>query len=530
VIGVGAPPRPAPLSAYRTPGVRLEWLDAGPQDSGAVRTDVAGLVGIAERGPLHKAVRVESVEQYAGVFGGRPAEAFLPYAVEGFFGNGGRACWVVRVANPVTARAATASLGFLTLTATSPGRWGNGIGVSTRPDPLVRGRFTLTVRQGAVTEVWRGLTRDAADPRDAVRLLTAPGGSRLVVPAWPAQPAPPVAAELTLAGGEDGYDGLRPRHFAGSFAPSEDPWGLAALQAVDELTMVCVPDVWTPPRRTPGTPRPRPAPCEVICPPEVPPPPPPPATQQRPVFSAADVAGLHQAILAHCEGRADRIALLDAPPGTPPEVLAWRAGLNSSYGALYHPWIRLPDNGIDVPPSGHVAGIAARVPVHKPPAGELVRLAVDTSRPVDAVQHGDLNDAGVNVLRVTQQGVQLLGARTLSTLPEWRYLNVRRLLLMIERAVAQGTAWTVFEPNGPALWAEFTRVVRGVLDGVWRAGMLDGVTAAQAYSVVCDARVNPPEQVASGELVCLIGVRPPQPAEFVVIRIVRTATGVGPGG
>ena len=554
--GPGTPPRPAPLSSYRTPGVRIEWLDAAPQQPVLARTDVTGFVGVAERGPLHQPVAVETFEQYVGVFGTGRVQGYLPYAVEGFFANGGTRCWVVRAADPARARSAfldlsvttgPASGGRLRLTATSPGTWGNSIRVTLQPEPLHHGRFTLVLRMGAVLEIWRDAGVDKDSPRFLVHLLVGGGrsgtGSRLVTATW--SPGPwrseyTGTRELVLAGGADGLATLTARHLAGSHAPSEDPWGVAALDAVDEIGIVCVPDCWTAPRPAGRPPTPRPRDCSrpeapaagadvrVDCGPE------------RPGLSDDQVAALQRDVIAHCEARGDRVALLDAPPRTIPDALAWRAdGPDSGYAAAYYPWIQVvdPDSTtgevVVVPSSGHVAGVCGRVDanpgVHKPPAGEVVELAVDTATPVDDIDHGDLNEVGVNALRASRT-VQVMGARTLSRDPQWRYLNVRRLAIMIERTVERAAAWTVFEPNSERLQAEITRVVTGVMEEVWRRGMLNGATREQAYRVVCDASVNPVENLLTGELVCLVYLNPPPPAEFVVLRIVRQPTAVTAAG
>jgi phage tail sheath protein FI len=219
---------------------------------------------------------------------------------------------------------------------------------------------------------------------------------------------------------------------------------------------------------------------------------------------------------------------------TTPDLAAFlREAFDTSYAALYYPWLRVPDplrleGGLrTVPPSGSVAGIYARVDrrvgVHRPPANEPLEgvkaLAVDT----DDIAHGHLNERGVNVIRVFNGvGIRVAGARTLSSESEFRYVNVRRLLLMIEEAIDEGTQWTVFEPNGLEAWIEVDRVVRVFLDSLWRRGMLDGATPDEAYLVRCDETTNPPEARDEGRLECVVGVQPPWPAEFVVVRIGKT--------
>jgi phage tail sheath protein FI len=557
--------------------VRIEWLDAAPQQPVLARTDVTGFVGIAERGPLHQPVLVETFEQYVGVFGTGRAQGYLPYAVEGFFANGGTRCWVVRAADPAGARSAfldlcvttgPASGGRVRLTATSPGRWGNSIRVTLQLDPLHHGRFTLVLRMGAVLEIWRDVGVEQEGPRFLLDLLgdsgqdarrpSSPradprgdpvgGGrsgtrSRLVTAAW--TPGPWRAkdtgpSELALAGGADGLATLTARHLAGSHAPSEDPWGVAALDSVDEIGIICVPDCWTARRPVARPPTPPPRDCSR---------PDAPAAStglevdrepERPGLRVDQVAALQRDVVTHCEARGDRVALLDAPLGTVPGALAWRAGEpDSAYAAAYYPWIRVvdPDSTtgevVAVPPSGYVAGICGRVDanpgVHKPPAGEVVALAVDIDTLLDDVDHGDLNEVGVNALRAGRT-VQVMGSRTLSRDPQWRYLNVRRLAIMIERTVERAAAWTVFEPSSERLQADIARVVTGVMEEVWRRGMLNGATREQAYRVVCDASVNPVESLLTGEVICLVYLNPPPPAEFVVLRIVRQPTAVTAAG
>jgi Bacteriophage tail sheath protein len=536
-------PRTAPLSSYRTPGVRLEWLDAAPRTRTLLRTDIAGFVGIAERGPLHQAVRVEGWDQFRGVFGEHLPNAYLAYAVEGFYANGGSRCWVVRVADPTAAGTAAAVLRdaagnpVLVLTATSPGTWGDQ--VSCRVDDAGGGLFTLTLRLGTGTEVWRNLATvpNPVVGRDPVALLDDPSaGSRLVTASWPpnASGRPPVPGPRSLVGGADGLEALTPEHFIGA----DHPLGLSTLDPIDEVALIVEPDLWARPVPTTQRPKPRQPPCGNLCATTENPPPVVDPTA-RPPFNADQVAQVQAAMIAHCEQHHDRVALLDSPQDpltSPADALAWRQPFDSSFAALYYPWLLVvdplsPDADVTaLPPSGHIAGVCARVDttvgVHKPPANELIELPVDTVFTVDDVAHGDLNDGGVNAIRV-RRGVRVLGDRTVVRADtEWLYLNVRRLVLALEEQILSDTAWTVFEPNDTALQTEIDRVVRGLLDQVWRDGMLAGATKDQAYSVRCDASVNPPADVAVGKITCLIGLNPPPPAEFVVIRVIRTPTGV----
>ena len=184
-----------------------------------------------------------------------------------------------------------------------------------------------------------------------------------------------------------------------------------------------------------------------------------------------------------------------------------------------------------VPPSGHVAGMFARTDrlrgVHKPPANEVLEGAYDVSSHIDDGAHGRLNAEGINAIRIVPgRGTLVLGARTLSDDVRWRYVNVRRLFSMIEEALEGQMQWAVFEPNNRQLWRHIDRAVRGFLERLYRAGMLDGETSNEAYTVRCDDTTNPPENTDAGRVTCVIGVQPPYPAEFVIVRIGVTRSGI----
>ncbi len=180
------------------------------------------------------------------------------------------------------------------------------------------------------------------------------------------------------------------------------------------------------------------------------------------------------------------------------------------------------------PPSGHVAGMVARVDrrdgVHKPPANERLDGVRGVERDLDTELHGQLNDDSVNVIRAyPARGVRVAGARTLAStdFPEWRFVHVRRLLLMIEESIDQATQWAVFESNRQEMWRAIDRAVRNFLDAQWRAGRLDGATPEDAFTVVCDESTNPEREANLGRFTCVISVAPPQPAEVVVVRLGR---------
>jgi phage tail sheath protein FI len=221
------------------------------------------------------------------------------------------------------------------------------------------------------------------------------------------------------------------------------------------------------------------------------------------------------------------------------QVKEWRvnyAGYDSKYATLYWPWLKvmnpLAGKAEFMPPSGHVAGIWARNDdtrgVHKAPANEVVRGAVSLELNITKGEHDQLNPVAVNCIRsFPGQGIRVWGARTLSSDPEWRYLNVRRLFNFVEESILSGTNWVVFEPNDPKLWDSVKRTVTMFLRRVWRDGALFGRTPNEAFFVKCDEENNPPENRDVGILTVEIGIAPVKPAEFVVFRISQFSGGAG---
>jgi phage tail sheath protein FI len=241
------------------------------------------------------------------------------------------------------------------------------------------------------------------------------------------------------------------------------------------------------------------------------------------------------ALITHCELQANRMAILDAPPGMGvQDIKEWRSEVamyDSAFAAMYYPWIKVEnpigsngDTEILVPPSGHMAGVWARTDstrgVWKAPANEIVRGALDIERPITMTEQGLLNPIGINCIRpFGTRGIRVWGARTLSSDSDWRYINVRRLFNMIETTIMQGTQYAVFEPNDVGTWEGIKRSVNAFLRGLWRDGALFGTTAEQAFFVKCDAETNPPESIEEGKLVVEVGIAPVRPAEFVIFRI-----------
>jgi phage tail sheath protein FI len=365
-------------------------------------------------------------------------------------------------------------------------------------DPAVTAQtleFTLTVAGGPGGS--RTVPNLSMDPRHSRYVISTMAAAAtdvdVLLPVPPSPTAPPdnrpaVLAATALQNGSD-------ENIAG-IGPADYDNGLAALREVDEVSIVAIPDQ-----------------------------------------TNATVQG---SLIAHCQAMADRFAILDPPVSLgPTEIQAHRGTLVSDrgYAALYYPRIIVPNplSGeagqpatLLVPPSGHVAGVYARTDeekgVHKAPANERLDAVVDVERIVTDVDHGLLNETGVNVIRFFRgRGHRVWGARTIApqTRTQWRYVNVRRLLLFIEESIQEGTEFAVFEPNNEALWETVKRQVTGFLTRVWRSGALVGTQPDEAFRVKVDEELNPPETRALGQLIIEVRVAPTTPAEFIVFQIIQ---------
>jgi uncharacterized protein len=246
------------------------------------------------------------------------------------------------------------------------------------------------------------------------------------------------------------------------------------------------------------------------------------------------------ALIAHCENMRYRFAVLDGPP--PPndslnDAQSQRQQFDTKYAAFYHPWLLIPDPyppslanvaAYPVPPSGHVTGIYARTDiergVHKAPANEVVRGIIGLQRRLNKSEHDLLNPSPVNInvirdFREQSRGIRVYGGRVITSDPDWKYVNVRRLVIFIESSINRGLQWVVFEPNAEPLWARVRRSISNFLTLVWRNGGLEGTKVEEAYFVKCDRTTMTQTDIDSGRLICVVGIAPVKPAEFVIVRI-----------
>lgn len=246
-------------------------------------------------------------------------------------------------------------------------------------------------------------------------------------------------------------------------------------------------------------------------------------------YYRANAATILSLLISHCERMRYRIAVLDAGDGQSiADVKNLRSRYDSKYAALYYPWVKILDpvtqNEIALPPSGFITGIYARNDiqraVYKAPANEVINLALGFEQTLNKAQQEVLNPEGVNCLRFFEgRGFRVWGARTISSDPEWKYVNLRRYFAYLERSIDRGTQWAVFEPNGENLWANVRRTIEDFLINEFQMGALLGDRPEKAFFVRCDRTTMTQNDLDNGRLVCLIGVAPLRPAEFVIFRI-----------
>ncbi|MGW6129731.1 phage tail sheath family protein [Cellulomonas sp. NPDC055163] len=378
---------------------------------------------------------------------------------------------------------------------------------------------TVTVRWGARrSDSYPGLELDPAHPRGIANVLQAEDPADEMALVWFDTGAKP-AASLPVDQLVTALSGLATEQFltgaapATALAPSDiaggpaDPdaakraaTGLAALLEIEDIAIVSSPDAAR-------------------------------------LTTDADRATATSDLIAHCQAtKAYRIGIVDPPKDSSiSEVRSFRAQFDSSYAAVYYPWVRIvdptvrPDPGappalLDLPPSGFAAGIYARSDiargVHKAPANEVVLGITGFVQNVTFDRQSVLNPEGINALRFFEgRANRVWGARTMSSDPEWKYVNIRRLFLFVEHSVDRATQWAVFEPNNERLWASIRQSVEDFLYSVWRSGALMGTKPEDAYFVRCDRTTMTQNDLDNGRMICEVGIAPAAPAEFVIFRI-----------
>jgi phage tail sheath protein FI len=514
------------MPEYLTPGVYIEEFEIGAKPIEGVSTSTAGFLGETERGPTYPQL-VTSFPEYKRLFGGFfGATKFLPYAVDGFFGNGGKRVFIARIVDKEGAQSAAGNLSAaVSITAVGEGTWGNrmayrikesteanaftlhvyywsaGVDITTLIDPVPTGpideptRSKLRKQQPPQHfERFENLSLDPAS-MDYVEKRVANGLSMLVgLKHLLGQTALPAPGNLTfLTGGNDGA-----AINSGDYIGRENPDPItgqkrSGLEAMKEPPFEDVAIMYAP--------------------------------------NAFSIANLAEELTTHCENNKYRFLILDSLPGQAQiGPIDPRKDRPSQYAAFYYPWIRVfdADSGVlkFVPPGGHMAGIYARSDIErgvfKAPANEVVRGALELEFEITDGGQGILNPRGVNAIRAFPgRGRRVWGARTLSDNTLWKYVNVRRLFIFIEASIFRGTQWVVFEPNNERLWARVKQTITEFLRTQWRLGALLGATEEEAFFVKVDRSTMTDDDINNGRLVVVIGIAPTRPAEFVIFRIAQ---------
>lgn len=521
-------------TSYATPGIYIEERPSGSMPIQGVGTAIAAFVGLTDtyvpsQGDPDdpdgvKPQLVTSWPQYERIYGGCESGAMLPYAVRGYFDNGGTMAYIVRVSGRGAGQPATlaltaagnAEIPSFTIVSAVEDPTGYEVEVSQAPageDDQAPPEFTLKVlRNGQQVEEITGLSfakspkvleKTINDQAKAIRVQVQNVGGVALSERSPA----PGRYQLRQAAPEQ----VEPTALAGS---ETDRTGYQGLVIADDVTIVAVPDLITLTTRADGS------------------------------FDSESYIAFQATLADWAAASGKRMAILDPPPGMNATAAAeWREklGKDTAFAAAYYPNVVVPNLSgakspnaprfLTVPPSGHLAGVWARTDavrgVHKAPGNEELRGVVGLETKLSDGEQALLNPIGVNCLRnFGTFGLRVWGARTLAmTDPSWRYINVRRLFNYIEESIRQGTRWAVFEPNDLALWQRVKRNVGYFLRGLWMQGALVGATPEQAFYVICDESNNPPSSVAEGKLIVDIGVAPSRPAEFVVFRISQWQSG-----
>ena len=518
------------MPSYLSPGVYIEEVPSGSASLSAGATAVAAFVGFTEKAPQDdpndpdglKPRLVTNWAQFENLYGGFIPNAMLAHAVYGYFNNGGSMAYIVRIPNTEPA----AEPSTLELSAVD-NALGKAIEVTSKePDPQRKlsvaieaveddgdddtpAAFNLIVLEGQeAVEFHNGVTIAPGDKN--VETVVNAASTRVQVATKVQIDDAAVLAAATLKPGIFPMVApaplpvpVRPKAFAGN---ETNRTGINGLVIAEDVTMVMVPDLITA------------------------------ATKEDGSVDLGMWKAVQTALISHCEGQANRMAILDAPPGMSIQGMKeWRSDVamyDSQFAAMYYPWIKVDnpnstganDAELLVPPCGHMAGIWARTDdtrgVWKAPANEVIRGALDVEIGITKTEQGLLNPIGVNCIRpFGTRGIRVWGARTLSSDTDWQYINVRRLFNMIETTILNGTQWVVFEPNDMKLWQGVKRTLNAFLRGLWRDGALFGATADQAFFVKCDAETNPPDSIDQGKLIVEVGIAPVKPAEFVIFRI-----------
>lgn len=569
------------MAEYLSPGVYVEEFDSGGKPMEGVGTSTAGFIGAAQKGPIEGLAQpVTNFADFKRIYGGYLSGneygnyRFLAYAVEHFFINGGSRCFVARVApaDAVCAEGAVPSkeAPVVVMTAKNPGLWGNNLRVAISPsykaktqiyevldtaegkrysvknsagffsgdmvayqdggtvvyNQVVKSQdnilifaedftedvvdknllpekvistceFSMEIRFEDVVEIYDNLSfnieiSNFIEKKMAKSELVSAAyvGSEEAKPPFSRMAAGDEAViSIGFAGGSNGNAlAMTASDFIGVDNGAGKRTGIQSFVDNDVVSIIAVPGVTDP--------------------------------------------NVQLSLVAHCENLASRFAVLDIPQDARKvqDMLNHRNIFDTTYGALYHPWLMVFDpldkRNIAVPPSGSVIGIYSRSDnargVHKAPANEVVRACVGLDVQFNKGEQDLLNPKGVNLIRAFPgMGIRVWGARTASSDGSWKYINVRRLFIFIEESIKANTNWAVFEPNDEVLWVRVQRTIEVFLTNLWRNGSLAGTSPDEAFFVNIGRSTMTQDDIDNGRLICVIGVAPVKPAEFVIFRITQ---------
>lgn len=570
------------MAEYLSPGVYVEEFESGAKPMEGVSTSTAGFIGLAEKGPVEGVPQlVTNIADFRRIYGGYLSEneygtyRYLAYAVEHYFINGGSRCFVTRVAPKDAVCAAgyapSKDAPVIQMMAKNPGMWGNNIRATLAPaskaktqileildtmdgkkylvkngagfqpgdiiafsdqaqtvlNRVVKNQdniltletefevdvvdknllpsrvittceFSLEVRYNDTVEFYDNLSFNINSPNYLDKKLAKSdlieahytGGEPKELTAPFVQIAGSegeAVASVSFSGGSNGnIAGITAADFIGTDNGAGRRTGIQSFLDNDMVSLMAVPGVTDP--------------------------------------------NVQLMLVAHCENLGSRFAVLDIPKDARKvqDIQAHRDIFDSNYAALYHPWLTVFDpldkKNIAIPPSGSVLGIYARSDntrgVHKAPANEVVRACVGLDCMFNTGEQDILNPKGVNLIRsFPGQGIRVWGARTATSNPSWKYINVRRLFIFIEESIKANTSWAVFEPNDEVLWVRVQRTISVFLNGLWRGGSLAGSSPEEAFFVNIGRDTMSQDDIDNGRLICVIGIAPVKPAEFVIFRI-----------
>lgn len=568
------------MAEYLSPGVCVEEFESGSKPMEGVSTSTGGFIGLAERGHVEGVPQlVTNPADFHRMYGGYLSEnefgeyRYLAYAVEQFFLNGGSRCFVCRVAHQdavcATAFAPSKEKPVVQLTAKNPGMWGNHIRVVITPsskaktqileeietnegkkylvkngagfyagdvvmftdgtetvyNKVVSSRdnvisfeteftadvvdkslvptkvistceFAMEVSYNEIVEFYDQMSFNVQAPNyvdkkmaksDLVEVHYLENNTEAVAPFEQLVGEDASVGSVAFAGGSNGsVASISAADFIGEDRDAGRRTGIQAFLDNDVVSLMAIPGVTDP--------------------------------------------NVQLMLVAHCENTGSRFAVLDIPRDARKveDIIAHRNIFDTNYAALYHPWLNVFDpldkKNISIPPSGSILGIYARSDnargVHKAPANEVVRGCVGLDCQFNTGEQDILNPKGVNLIRAfAGQGIRVWGARTATSNSSWKYINVRRLFIFIEESIKANTNWAVFEPNDEVLWVRVQRTISVFLTNLWRGGSLAGTSPEEAFFVHIGRDTMSQDDIDNGRLICVIGVAPVKPAEFVIFRI-----------